>query len=266
MTPERITSTQNTKIKHLLLLGQKAGARAEEGLFVVEGRRELTHCLSAGFEVVAVFFCPEILQPFEPLATLIKTKPAYALARNVYERAAYRGGTEGIIAVVRAKKLAFDDLPAANNPLYIAVEGVEKPGNIGAILRTADAANVSAVFVCDTSTDLYNPNVIRSSIGAVFTVPTICCTSAECIAFLKGRGVSILTAQLQDSEPYTRVDMRPATALVVGNEATGLTELWRGNADRHVRIPMCGCLDSLNVSISTAVLVFEAVRQRNLLK
>ena len=139
---------------------------------------------------------------------------------------------------------------------------MEKPGNLGAILRTAEAAGVDAVIVCDPLTDLYNPNLIRASIGGVFSVPTAVCTSEECIAFLKPNGIKILTAQLQDSYKYYDYDMTHATAIVMGTESTGLTNQWREAADAHIRIPMLGRLDSLNVSVSAAILMYEAVRQR----
>ena len=148
----------------------------------------------------------------------------------------------------------------------MVLESVEKPGNLGAILRTAEAAGVDAVIVCDPLTDLYNPNLIRASIGGVFCVPTAVCTSQECIAFLKKRGVRILTAQLQDSYEYYDYDMRQATAIVMGTESTGLTSQWREAADAHIRIPMLGRLDSLNVSVSAAILMYEAVRQRKKVK
>ena len=144
----------------------------------------------------------------------------------------------------------------------MVLEAVEKPGNLGAVLRSADAAPADAVIVCDPLTDLYNPNIIRSSIGAIFTVPTVCCTSAECIQYLKTHDIQILTAQLQDSHPYYVTDMRRGTAIVMGTESTGLTQAWRDAADAHIRIPMRGLLDSLNVSVSAAILLFEAVRQR----
>ena len=153
---------------------------------------------------------------------------------------------------------------SVNNPLVVVLESVEKPGNLGAILRSADAAGVDAVIVCDPLTDLYNPNLIRASIGALFTVPTAVCTSGECIAFLKERGIRILTAQLQDSSEYYDCDMRQPTAIVMGTEATGLTPQWRQAADAHIRIPMLGRLDSLNVSVSAAILMYEAVRQREM--
>ena len=168
----------------------------------------------------------------------------------------------GVIAEVRPNMLTLNDLRLPEHPLIIVLESVEKPGNLGAVLRSADAAQADAVVVCDPLTDLYNPNIIRSSIGAIFTVPCVACTSEECITFLKTKNIQILTAQLQDSLPYYDTDMRCGTAIVMGTESTGLTQQWREAADRHIRIPMNGMLDSLNVSVSAAILLFEAVRQR----
>ena len=189
-------------------------------------------------------------------------KNVYEVTQQVYEKIAYRGSTEGLLAVVKSKNHSLEGLNLPENPLIIILESVEKPGNLGAVLRSADAAGADAVIVCDPLTDLYNPNLIRASIGALFTVPTVAVSNAECIAFLKERGIKILTAQLQDSEFYYDMDMTCGTAIVMGTEATGLTDEWRRAADAHIRIPMCGQLDSLNVSVSAAVLLFEAVRQR----
>ena len=194
------------------------------------------------------------------------TVPAYTtvfqVSRAVYDKIAYRGGTEGLIATVRCRERRLEDLTLPPHPLIVVLEAVEKPGNLGAILRSADAARADAVLVCDPLTDLYNPNLIRASLGACFTVPTVAVPSAEAIAWLRAHGIRILTAQLQDSVPYYDTDMRGGTALVMGTEATGLTEPWRAAADAHIRIPMLGTVDSLNVSVSTAILLFEAVRQR----
>jgi TrmH family RNA methyltransferase len=145
----------------------------------------------------------------------------------------------------------------------VVLEAVEKPGNLGAILRSADAAGVDAVIICDPLTDMYNPNLIRSSIGGIFTVPTAAASSEEAIKWLKDRDIKIYTAQLQDSEWYYDTDMTKGTAVVMGTEATGLTQAWRKAADAHIKIPMLGKLDSLNVSVSAAILMYEAVRQRN---
>ncbi|MBR2229903.1 MAG: RNA methyltransferase [Prevotella sp.] len=271
-----ITSVQNARIKHVVALQQKSSLRREEGLFVVEGQREIEHCLEGGYEVVEVFSRKEEgvrrqESGVRSQETGVRREVEYLVTPQVYEKMAYRGSTEGIIAVVKSRDHTLSSflLPPSSflekdNPLVVVLEGIEKPGNLGAILRSADAANVDAVIVCDPLTDLYNPNLIRASIGAIFTVPTAVCTSQECIAFLKERGIRILTAQLQDSYEYYDYDMRPATAIVMGTESTGLTQQWREAADAHIRIPMLGRLDSLNVSVSAAILMFEAVRQRNI--
>jgi len=291
-TAPLITSTQNPKIKRLLALQEKSSERRKSGLFVVEGRRELQHCIAAGYEVESVFVemknkesrfarNEELKLPSNPdgnshssFFTLHSSlRNIFPVSAHVYERIAYRGSTEGIVAIVKAQHLTLENIGCAALPptggagsgaLFIVLERVEKPGNLGAVLRSADAAGATAVIICDPLTDLYNPNLIRASIGACFTVPTVACTSAECIEFLKQKGIRILTAQLQDSELYYDTDMRAGTALVMGTESTGLTEAWRSAADAHIRIPMQGRLDSLNVSVSAAILLFEAVRQRTL--
>ena len=258
-----ITSTQNAKVKHVVALQQKSALRRKEGLFVVEGRRELMHCVEAGYEIAECFVLDKLadladLAPLGSLESLVSL-----VSPLVYEKMAYRGSTEGVMAVVREKSRSLEDLQLGAAPLIMVLERVEKPGNLGAVLRSADAAKADAVIICDPLTDLYNPNLIRSSIGAIFSVPCVACSSEDCIAFLKARGIQILTAQLQDSSLYYDTDMLRGTAIVMGTESTGLTEVWRQAADAHIRIPMLGQLDSLNVSVSAAILLFEAVRQRN---
>ena len=272
-----ITSIQNPKIKHIALLQQKSAERRKSGLFIVEGQRELGHCLAAGYEIDSLYvldsqydslFTGDAAQAMVDadgnvsLGDIYNKVKVNTVTPQVYEKIAYRGSTEGILAVVKTKQHTLAGLKMSDTPLVIVLERVEKPGNLGAILRTADAAGVDAVLVCDPLTDLYNPNLIRSAIGAIFTVPVATCTSEECIAYLKDNGIKILTAQLQDSRLYYDQDMTAATAIVMGTESTGLTDIWRNAADAHIRIPMLGKLDSLNVSVSTAVLVYEAVRQR----
>ena len=239
-----ITSVQNARIKHVVALQQKSSLRREEGLFVVEGQREIEHCKACGYEIVE-----EYIRDIN-------------VTSQVYEKMAYRGSTEGIIAVAKCKEHSLAKLQLNEKPLIVVLERVEKPGNLGAILRSAEAAGVDAVIVCDPLTDMYNPNLIRASIGGVFSVSTAVCTSQECIAFLKAHGIKILTAQLQDSYEYYDYDMTQGTAIVMGTESTGLTNQWREAADAHIRIPMLGRLDSLNVSVSAAILMYEAVRQR----
>jgi TrmH family RNA methyltransferase len=294
MRVETITSAQNPKIKNLLLLQEKSKARREQGLFVVEGARELSHCLSAGYTLRTLFVCPEIagtpaldfggsaenyflcsssknqfsaeqhLPPAElsVISSEAEKSLVVELPEQLYRKVAYRESTEGILAEVEYKTLGLKDLQLPENPLIMVLESVEKPGNLGAVLRSADAAKADAVLICDPLTDLYNPNLIRASIGAIFTVPTVAVSSEEAISFLQARDIQILTAQLQDSSLYYDVDMKRGTALVMGTESTGLTPLWRKAATSHIRIPMLGRLDSLNVSVSAAILLFEAVRQR----
>ena len=285
MSPELITSAKNPKFKNLLLLQEKSKARREQGRFVVEGQRELEHCLEAGYTVKTIFVCPEIFGEADQNLSDSRSRTklfrlffgekvlvregrkdseinVIELTPELYRKAAYREGTEGIIAEVEARAISLDRLALPENPLIVVLEAVEKPGNLGAILRSADAAGADAVIVCDPLTDLYNPNLIRASIGAVFTVPTVAASSEKVIPWLKAKGIRILTAQLQDSSLYYDTPMTGGTAIVMGTESTGLTDVWRAAADAHIRIPMLGNLDSLNVSISAAILLYEAVRQR----
>jgi len=262
MAEKKITSLQNTKVKQLVALQQKSAERRKNGVFVVEGQRELEHCLHAGFQVESLFVCPSLFNGFTLPTFLPENVECYEVTPLVYEKIAYRGSTEGIIAIIKSKHLQLEDLRLKENPLLVVLESVEKPGNLGAILRSADAAGVDAVIVCDPLTDLYNPNLIRSSIGAIFSVPCVACSSEDCIKFLKYNNIQILTAQLQDSNLYYDTDMTRGTAIIMGTESTGLTDVWREAADAHIRIPMLGQLDSLNVSVSAAILLFEAVRQR----
>ena len=266
MTDYFISSIHNPKIKLLSALQQKSSERKSQGLFVVEGKRELMHCLEAGYTVDSVFWCPAVLglgENVDIISRLPSTVKKFEVSPEVYDKIAYRESTEGVIAEVVAREKSLEDLRLKENPLIIVLESVEKPGNLGAVLRSADAAGADALIVCDPLTDLYNPNLIRSSIGAVFTVPCVACTSEQCIDFLKSHGIQILTAQLQDSHLYYKYDMTRGTAIIMGTESTGLSNRWREAADAHIRIPMLGQMDSLNVSISAAILLFEAVRQRS---
>ena len=264
MGENKISSLQNTKVKQLVALQQKSSERRKQGVFVVEGIRELQHCLNAGYTINSIFFCPELTDTGALSSLLSESITSYEVTPEVYEKIAYRGSTEGVIATVQSKQLALKDLHLSQQPLLIVLESVEKPGNLGAILRSADAAGADAVIICDPLTDLYNPNLIRSSIGAIFSVPCIACSSDDCINFLKQNNINILTAQLQDSKLYYDTDMTCGTAIIMGTESTGLTDVWRKAADAHIRIPMLGQLDSLNVSVSAAILLFEAVRQRKI--
>jgi TrmH family RNA methyltransferase len=264
MRIESITSAQNPKIQTLLALQEKSKERRKKGLFVVEGRRELLHCIEAGYEPYTIFICRDIISEDDLMAVTAKCSCSFIeIPRHLYDKVAYRGGTEGVIAELKCKERTLADLKLKDNPLIVVLESVEKPGNLGAVLRSADASGADAVIVCDPLTDLYNPNLIRSSIGGIFTVPTATATSEETISWLKSNNIKIYTAQLQDSEWYYDTDMTGGTAIIMGTEATGLTDIWRKAADAHIKIPMLGKLDSLNVSVSAAILLFEAVKQRN---
>ena len=275
-----IQSTSNPRIKEVIALQEQHTLRKEKQLFVVEGIRELFNCVQNGYGVISLFYCSAIIsrEMLSPLLNGIEEGSIWEVTPNVYERIAYRSSSEGVIAVVKYKAYTLKDLDkvlvelaetsvtaekVAMKPLIIVAEGIEKPGNLGAILRTADAVGAHAVIFCDCTTDLYNPNLIRASLGGVFTQMIVSCSSAEAIEWLRKNGIVIYTAQLQDSEYYYNTDMTRACAIVVGSEADGLTSIWRENSDEKILIPMKGRLDSLNVSVSCAVLCYEALRQRN---
>ncbi len=262
---EKISSTSNPRIKDVLQLQQKSQERRQRNLIVVEGWREIQLAINAGCVVKTLFICPELLRPEIDIELLnVQVPPAnqVEVSSKVFSVMAYRETSDGMIALMIPVVYKLDQLVTKKNPLFIVLESVEKPGNLGAILRTADAAAVDAVLVCDPRADLYNPNTIRSSIGCVFTVPVISCESAEAIRWFKVHQVKIMTAALSASHWYHEADLKGAIALIMGTEATGLTAQWLEAADENIKIPMRGKIDSLNVSVSTAILVFEAMRQR----
>lgn len=266
MKIEQITSANNPKIKLLLSLQKKSGLRRELGLFVVEGIREVKRCLSCGYIPDSLFICREAgfsdENIFRDAHSVNEKCKIFELDRNLYNTVAYRDDYQGIIAEFKTKEHSLDSLVPAKNALMIIVEGIEKPGNLGAILRTADAAGADGVIVCDPLADLYNPNTIRASLGGVFSCGIAVASTPEVIRWLKKHKIKILTAQLQDSIPYYDTDMTGSTAIVAGSEASGLSQEWRNAADKRIRIPMEGICDSLNVSVSASILVFEAIRQR----
>jgi len=238
-----ITSKTNPKIKNIIHL-QKASERLKQDLIIIEGLREIERAIAYGFEIETLFVCPKIAGRH----TSIKTENIEEVSAEVFEKIAYRGNSDGLLN--------------KSNPLFIVLESVEKPGNLGAVLRTADAAGVDAVIVCDPRTDIYNPNTIRSSIGCIFSVPVVACTSAECISWLKSSKTQVLCTYLKASINYLKADYAKASAIVMGTEATGLSEEWTKAADQNIIIPMRGIADSLNVAATTAIVVFEAIRQR----
>ncbi len=262
-----ITSTHNPRIKHVLQLS-KSSSRKDENLFVIEGLREIKKASATGYHFEAVYYCPDIMNE-ESLAFLSQLSPQterIEVIKHVYERMAYRNNRDGLIIEAVPKYPEPEELKLSDNPLIFVLESVEKPGNLGAIFRTADAADVDAVLICDSQTDIYNPNIIRSSLGCLFTTPFAISTPSRIIEFLKEKGILVISAALQTSMIYSDLDLRKPSAIVLGSEAEGLTEIWRTHSDFTVKIPMAGMADSLNVSVTAGILVFEALRQRSLRK
>ena len=244
-----------------MLLQEKAKARKQSGTFLIEGKREIQIALKGGYEMETILFLPEIISEKET-HNLSRTAELIEISKEVYQKLAYRDTTEGILAVAKSKSLQLSDLKLSKNPLILVAEAPEKPGNIGALLRTADAANLDAVIIANPKSDLYNPNIVRSSVGCLFTNQIATGTTTEIIAFLKERKIDIYCATLQNSTSYHTQDYTNPTALVVGTEATGLTQEWRDAATQNIIIPMQGEIDSMNVSVAAAILIFEAKRQR----
>lgn len=259
-----ITSLQNPAIKNIVKLS-KSKERKEQRLFVIEGARELSLALQSGYRPEAVYLCREMFEKTK-YPDLLDALPneiiVFDISLPVFAKIAYRENSDGVVALAKPKQHGLGDLKLSHNPFLILLEAVEKPGNLGAILRTADAAAVDAVIVCDPQTDLYNPNVVRSSVGGIFTVQTAVCSSEEAFAWLQAHHIRSFAAELQAAEFYQQTDFTQSSAIVLGTEAEGLSDFWLQNATKRIKIPMRGKIDSLNVSVSTAVLTFEAMRQR----
>lgn len=258
---KQITSIQNPFIKSLVLLQEKAKNRKQTGTFIIEGMREISLAIKGNYEILTVLFYPEIC-PETEARKIAKNAELIEINKEVFQKLAYRDTTEGILAVAKTKSLRLADLKLSDNPLILVAEAPEKPGNIGALLRTADAANLDAVIIANPKSDLYNPNIVRSSVGCLFTNQIATGTTSEIISFLKEKKINFYCATLQNSTSYHTQDYTNPTALVVGTEATGLTQEWRDAATQNIIIPMQGEIDSMNVSVAAAILIFEAKRQR----
>ncbi|MDR2221149.1 MAG: RNA methyltransferase [Flavobacteriaceae bacterium] len=259
---KRIDSLQNPTIKSLIQLQEKSRTRKQTGTFLIEGMREIELATKGGYELTTLLFLDEIISEQELTPYITTSTDLISISKEVYQKLAYRDTTEGVIAVAKVKKLSLANLNLSDNPFILIAEATEKPGNIGAILRTADAAKVDAVIIANPKSDIYNPNVVRSSVGCVFTNQIAVDTTERIIAFLKEKNINIYCATLQDSTSYHTIDYTQPTAFVVGTEATGLTQAWRDNSTQNIIIPMSGVIDSMNVSVAAAILVFEAKRQR----
>lgn len=273
MTPrgvpvERITSPANPRVKSLTALRRRR-VRDESGMVLVDGRDELAMALAAGVVPRAVYLCPELLPadgwPADRVAAEADAagSEVVELGRAAFEKASYRQGPDGVLAVVPAPSRHLAELPTQPNGIVLICQGVEKPGNLGAMLRSADAAGVIAVIAADPVTDWGNPNVIRASRGTVFTVPTAATRTAELLDWVACQGLRLVVTTPEAATDYTRVDYRGPVAIAVGSERDGADRTLLSAADERVRIPMSGRADSLNVAVSAAVVLFEAVRQRH---
>ncbi len=261
---KEISSTQNPFIRQLAQLKDKSRERKKSGLFLIEGEREISLALKGGYELETILFCNELFS-LEQLNKLTNQQiNIIEISKEVYEKLAYRDTTEGVLAVAKSKNHSISNLKFnSKNPLILVAEAPEKPGNIGALLRTADAANLDTVIIANPKTDLYNPNIIRSSVGCVFTNQVATGSTTEIIEFLKTKNIRVFCAALQASVEYHTQDFTKPTAIVVGTEATGLSEDWLNKSNQNIIIPMQGEIDSMNVSVAAGILIFEAKRQRD---
>ncbi len=259
---KQIQSLQNPLIKNILKLQEKSRERKKQQLFIIEGKREVELAFKSDFEIESLLFISKKIEPH--YIKQFNAKEVIEITPEIYQKIAYRESTEGIIAVAKSKYINLKSLTFKNKyPLILVLEGIEKPGNIGAMIRSADAANIDAVILADPKTDHFNPNVIRSSVGGVFTKKIVISSSEEIIAFLRQKNIKIYAATLQNSNKYTDEDYTEASAIIVGTEANGLTQIWRNHSIKNINIPMQGEIDSMNVSVAAAILLFEAKRQRN---
>jgi TrmH family RNA methyltransferase len=260
---KQITSSQNPFIKSLIQLQEKAKARKQSGTFLIEGIREIELAIKGNYDIETILFLPELVSETQLKKMLSSSSVEHIeISKEVYQKLAYRDTTEGILAVAKTKSLQLSDLQLPNNPLILVMESIEKPGNIGAVLRTCDAAKVDAVIIANPKTDLYNPNIVRSSVGCLFTNQIATATTEETIKYLIENKINFYSATLQNSTYYHTQNYTAPTALVVGTEATGLSQVWREKATQNIIIPMQGEIDSMNVSVAAAILLFEAKRQR----
>ncbi len=261
-----ISSTANPKIKHVQAL-QKARTRKQSGTFLVEGGKEIDMAIQAGYQVEQLYWCEELDREQwcqKWLSQGISNSIVVPISKVVFEKIAYRDQKDGLVAIVHQQTHKLADLQLSKNPLLLIAEAIEKPGNLGAILRTADGVGADAVIVCDPHTDMYNPNVIRSSVGCFFNVPLVVSDNATCYAWLQDKGIATVATAITATHRYDEADLSGPIALLLGTEATGLSPFWLDKAEIQIKIPMLGVNDSLNVSVATGIVAYEALRQRGL--
>jgi TrmH family RNA methyltransferase len=258
-----ISSPANPGFKQALLLAEKSRERRKTGLAVVEGLKEIRLALAAGCKLQSLWFCSRFTRPetLEQWVFLQDGTGIFDLEPALFSRLAYREDTENAVAVVVAPAMEIAAFHPDKKSLLV-VEGVEKPGNLGAIFRSADASGLGGIIVCDPAADLLHPNVIRASLGCIFKVPIAVCSSEEAIGWLQGNGYRLMTTYMDTPGSWTALSLETPVAVAVGTEATGLGEIWRNKAHGNLRIPMCGEIDSLNVSTAAALIMYEMLRQQ----
>jgi TrmH family RNA methyltransferase len=260
-----ITSPQNQRVKDAVRL-RHGRHRQKQRRILIDGAREIARAIGGGANLLEVFVCENLCTSDDEkqLLAMLPNSGAEVLhvTRGIFEKLAFGHRAEGVLAVAEMPRPKLDDLRLPRDPLVAVLEGVQKPGNVGAVLRSADATGISAVIVADAATDLYNPNAIRASLGTIFTVPLCAAEASDVLAWLRRLELSMVAARVDGSVPYTEVDFRRPTAIVLGSEAEGLSDVWHTGDVTPVRLPMLGAADSLNVSATAAVLFYEALRQR----
>ncbi|MDQ8180891.1 RNA methyltransferase [Pelagicoccus sp. SDUM812005] len=262
---ELITSLQNPRVKNLVKLRDRR-ARNQQGVFIAEGYRAISRAMEKDVIPQEVYFCPDCFlgENEEGLLAQARSRGAalFELSKHAFEKVAYRDRPEGLLAVIEQWNYTLDELTLSDPPFLLIVESIEKPGNLGTILRSADAAGVDAVICCDSVTDLFNPNAVRSSTGVLFSMPTVSASTDEVIEWIRAKGIRTAATTPHTDIVYTDTDLRGPLAIVMGSEQFGLSEKWLTHCDTKVLIPMAGQADSLNVAMATLITLFEAVRQR----
>jgi len=257
---EIISSEQNIRIKNVVKLQEKSRERKKQGLFIIDGLREIQEALKGGIIISEIFICPEIVG--DELTDFSDIKTSY-VSEAVYKKISYKEKAAGVLAVAQPKTLELETLKVKKNPLFVILEAVEKPGNLGAIVRSAYAAGVDAIIINDEQTDIYNPNVVRASEGLIFRLPAIVASRENTIKFIQENQIKVFAAALIGAKNYIDADYKESSAILLGTEATGLSEDWLKAANEIIKIPMKSGIDSLNVSVSAAILIFEAWKQRD---
>lgn len=259
----KITSASNQLIKDVCLL-KKASERKKQGLFLVDGFREINLASEAGAEIVKLLYCPEYISDNNKRTNsdLLKDEQLFELSKNVFEKICFKENPDGFLAIIKIKEKEIGELKLKDDSLVVVLEGVEKPGNLGAIIRTAAAVGATAIIVNDSQTDIYNPNVIRASEGQVFSQNIIISSQKETVNWLKDNKIMSFGAATTGAKNYTECNYSGRTAIVLGSEADGLSDFWLKSANKLIKIPMKGKIDSLNVSVSAAIILFEVIKQR----